>query len=158
MSHTVKPIPEGFRTLTPAIVCRGAADAITFYQKAFGAEVLTRMEGPGGTIMHAELRIGDSIFMLSDEFIEYGAVGPSENGSPVTLCLYVADCDAVFQQAIDAGATAKMPPADQFWGDRYGKLADPFGHSWSVATHIKDMTDEEVAAAAAEAMSAGGAQ
>ena len=134
MSDPVKPIPDGFHTITPALVVKGAAKAIEFYKKAFGAEEIARLDGPGGSVMHAELRIGSSMFMLSDEFPDFGAVGPEAiGGTPVSLCLYVEDCDATFNRAVEAGATTKVPPADQFWGDRYGKVADPFGHSWSIA-------------------------
>jgi PhnB protein len=155
MSEQVKAVPEGFHTITPAIVVKGAATAIDFYKQAFGAEEVSRMDGPDGIVMHAELRIGNSMLMMSDEFPQYGAAGPETiGGSPVTLCLYVDDCDAVFNRAVEAGATVKMPPADQFWGDRYAKLSDPFGHSWSISTHIKDLTHDEVMEAAAVAMSA----
>jgi uncharacterized glyoxalase superfamily protein PhnB len=155
MATEVKTVPDGFHTITPALVVRDAARAIEFYQNAFGAEIVVKLDGPGGAVMHAELKIGNSMLMLSDEFPDWGAVGPQTiGGSPVTLCLYVDDCDAIFSRAVEAGATAKMPPSDQFWGDRYGKLEDPFGHAWSVATHIKDMTQEEVEKAATAAMAA----
>lgn len=153
MANEVKPIPDGYHTVTPAIVVRNGAKAIDFYEQAFGARVGTRMDGPDGKIMHAELTIGDSKIMLSDEYCDYGTFSPETvGGTPVTIFLYVEDVDAVFKAAVDAGATSKMEPADQFWGDRYGKLVDPFGHSWSLATHIKDMTDEETREAAEEAM------
>ena len=147
MAHAVKPVPAGFHTLTPHLIVRGAAQAIEFYKKAFGAEELTRMPSPDGrTVMHAELQIGDSILFLADEFPEMGARSPKAlGGSPVTIHLYVADVDAVFNRAIQAGATAQMPPTDMFWGDRYGKLTDPFGHVWSVATHTEDVPPEEMA-------------
>ena len=148
-----KGIPEGFHTLTPHLVVRGAADAIEFYRKAFGAEEIRRMPGPDGKLMHAELNIGDSRLMLADEFPDWGAVGPeSIGGSPVTLSLYVEDCDAMFNQAVGAGATVRMPLADQFWGDRYGQLTDPFGHIWAVCTNIKELSSDEIKAAAAKAM------
>lgn len=149
--NKVNPIPEGFTTVTPHIVVRGAAKAIEFYRAAFGAEELCRMPGPDGSIMHAELRIGNARVMLCDEFPEVARSPQSIGGSPVTLHLYVADVDAAAARAVKAGATVTMPIADQFWGDRYGKLRDPFGHSWSVATHIKDPTPEEMQAAMAEA-------
>ena len=145
MSDGVKAVPEGYYTVTPAIVVKGAAKAIEFYKQAFGAEELFRMDGPDGSVGHAEIRIGNSKIMLSDEFPDWGVKGPEAlGGSPVNLFLYVEDCDAVFNRAVEAGATVSMPLADQFWGDRYGKLTDPFGHSWSVATHIKDLTPEEI--------------
>ena len=155
MPEQVKRVPEGFHTVTPHLVIRDAAKAIDFYTRAFGAEELVRMPGPEGKLMHAEIKIGDSILMISDEFLEWGAKGPEAiGGSPVTINLYVEDSDAVFNRAVEAGATVRMPLADQFWGDRYGQLVDPFGHVWSVATHIKDLTPEEMSAAAAAAMSA----
>jgi uncharacterized glyoxalase superfamily protein PhnB len=132
-------------TVTPHLVCDGAADAIAFYKKAFNAKESARMPGPGGKIMHAQLTIGDSHIMLVDEFPEMGGFGPKHyKGTPVTLHLYVPDVDAAYKQAVDAGATAKMPPADMFWGDRYGVLVDPFGHSWSLATHKRDLTPEQM--------------
>lgn len=150
MSDKVQPIPEGYRTLTPHIVVRGAADAIAFYKKAFGAEELFSMPGPDGKIMHAEVKVGDSILMLAEEFPDWGSNGPlAIGGTPVTLHLYVEDCDAAFNRAVEAGATVKMAPNDAFWGDRYAQVTDPFGHSWSVATHVKDVTPEEMGAAMA---------
>jgi PhnB protein len=143
----VKPIPEGMHSLTPHLVCAGAADAIAFYTRAFGAVEQSRMPGPGGSLMHAQVRIGDSTLMLVDENKQWGALSPkSLGGTPVTIHLYVPDADAVFRQAIAAGATAKMEPADMFWGDRYGMLIDPFGHQWSIATHMRDLTGEEIEA------------
>lgn len=145
-----KAIPEGHHTLTGHIIVAGGAQAIDFYKAAFGAEEIGRMNGPDGkSVMHAELKIGDSRLMLADEFPQWGSRGPkSIGGSPVTLHLYVQDADAVFQRAVAAGATVVMPIADMFWGDRYGKLRDPFGHEWSIATHTKDMTNEEITKAA----------
>ncbi|MRX08331.1 VOC family protein [Pseudoduganella sp. FT25W] len=134
--------------IIPHLVCEGAADAIEFYKKAFNAEEMMRMPGEDGRIMHAALKIGDSTLMLADAFPEYGGKGPKAlNGSPVTLHMYSPDVDAAFKQAVDAGATVRMPVADMFWGDRYGQVTDPFGHHWSIATHIKDMTPEEMMAA-----------
>jgi uncharacterized glyoxalase superfamily protein PhnB len=151
----VKPVPDGYHTLTPYLVIRDAAKAIEFYKKAFGAKETFRMPGPGGKIMHAELQIGDSMLMLAEEMPEYGAKSPQAlGGSPVNVFLYVEDADKVFNQAVAAGATVTMPLADQFWGDRYGKLADPFGHQWSVATHKEDVAPEEMAKRAAKAMGA----
>jgi len=140
----VKPVPEYMHTVTPHLVCAGAADAIEFYKKAFGAVEEARLPGPQGKIMHAMIRIEGSAVMLVDEMPEWGALGPkSLKGSPVTIHLYVENVDAFFQRAVDAGAKVTMPVADMFWGDRYGKLEDPFGHHWSVATHIRDVTPEE---------------
>lgn len=153
---SVKPIPEGFHTLTPHIILKNASEAIEFYKKAFGAEEVFRMPTPDGKIGHAELKIGDSMLMLCDEYPEMGCLSPQTIGNtPVTLSLYVENADDVFNTAIAAGATVKMPLADQFWGDRYGQVADPYGHCWSICTHIKDMTPEEIAKASAEAFSKG---
>jgi PhnB protein len=142
-----QPIPDGYRTITPHLVIKGATEAIEFYKRAFGAEELCRMPfpGPDGQMRlgHAELQIGDSRFFLADEFPEQGVTGPT-GSSPVTIHLYVTDADAVFGRAVAAGATATMPPADMFWGDRYGKLVDPFGHHWSIATHLEDPTPEQM--------------
>jgi PhnB protein len=145
------PIPEGFRTITPHLIIKGAGQAIDFYKKAFGAEEIMRMPGPDGkSVMHAEVKIGDSHLMIADEFPEYGCKGPKTlGGTPVTVHLYVKDVDSVFNQAIKAGATAKMPITDMFWGDRYGKLSDPFGHEWSIATHKEDVSPQECAKRAA---------
>ena len=144
---SVQPIPEGMRTVTPHLICEGAADAIEFYKKAFDAVENGRMPSPDGRIMHAQIRIGDSVVMLVDAFPEMGGVGPKAlNGSPVTIHLYVEDADKVFDQAVAAGATVRMPPADMFWGDRYGQIVDPFGHVWSIATHKHDYTPEQMQA------------
>tara|TARA_R110001599_G_scaffold171353_1_gene362062 strand:+ start:44655 stop:45134 length:480 start_codon:yes stop_codon:yes gene_type:complete len=141
----VKPIPPDMHTITPHLVCANASDAIAFYQKAFGATELTRLPGPDGRLMHASVRIGDSTVMLVDEFPEWGSVGPKVlKGSPVTLHMYVEDADAAFKRAVDAGATVRMPLDDMFWGDRYGVVTDPFGHEWSIATHIRDLTPAEI--------------
>jgi PhnB protein len=146
----VKPIPDGFHTLTPHLVVDGAAAAIDYYQKAFGAKELMRMPGPGGKIMHALIQIGDSKVMLNDEFPERKARGPKAiGGSAVTLTLYVPDVDHTVAQAVAAGGKVTMPVADQFWGDRYGTLIDPFGHLWAVATHTADLSPEQIAKAAA---------
>lgn len=143
----VKPIPEGMHTITPHLVCAGAADAIGFYVKAFGAVELGRMPGPDGKLMHAQVKIGDSMLMLVDEMPQWGALGPKAlKGSPVTLHLYVPDVDASFAQAVAAGATVTMPVTDMFWGDRYGQVQDPFGHNWSIATHKRDLTDAQIKA------------
>jgi PhnB protein len=137
-------IPQGMHSVTPHLICAGAAKAIEFYKQAFGATEQARLPGPDGRLMHASVKIGDSQVMLVDEMPEWGALGPkSLKGSPVTIHLYVDDVDAVVERAVKAGAKVTMPVADQFWGDRYGKLEDPFGHHWSVATHVRDVSMEE---------------
>ena len=141
----VKPIPEGMHSLTPHLVCAGAVAAIALYQKAFNATGDGFLPGPDGKVMHAHIQIGDSALMLMDEFPEMGGFGPkSLKGSPVTIHLYVENVDAVVAQAVAAGAKITMPVADMFWGDRYGQLEDPFGHKWSVATHTRDMSRQEI--------------
>lgn len=141
----VNPVPDWMHTVTPHLVCAGAADAIEFYKKAFNAVEMARVPGPQEKIMHACIRIGQSPVMLVDEFPEWGAFSPkSLKGSPVTIHLQVEDVDAFVARAVAAGAKITMPVADAFWGDRYGKLEDPFGHHWSVATHIRDMSPEEI--------------
>ncbi|HSE58317.1 MAG TPA: VOC family protein [Nitrospiraceae bacterium] len=148
----VKPIPDGMHTVTPHLICAGAAEAIEFYKKAFNAVDLGRVPGPQGKLLHALIRIGDSPVMLVDEFPDWHSFGPkSLKGSPVTIHLYVQDVDAFFKQAVAAGATITMPVEDTFWGDRYGKLEDPFGHHWSVATHVCDVKPEELQEAAQKA-------
>ncbi|MGE8687911.1 MAG: VOC family protein [Achromobacter sp.] len=140
-----RTIPEGMHTLTPHIVCEGASDAIAFFKKAFNAQELARLPGPNGKIMHAAVRIGDSVLMLMDDFPEWGSLGAKAlKGTPVTLHLYVDDVDAAMKQAVAAGAQMTMPVADMFWGDRYGQVVDPFGHRWSIATHKFDLTPEEI--------------
>ncbi len=149
----VQAIPEGMHSLTPHLVCRGAAAAIEFYGRAFGAIELFRLPGPDGRLIHACVRIGDSQLFLVDEMPEHGALGPQAlKGSPVTIHLQVQDADAVFARAVQAGATVGMPLADMFWGDRYGQVVDPFGHHWSIATHVRDVRPDEMVAA----MKAGG--
>ena len=141
----VERIPAGMHTVTPHLICAGAADAIEFYKKAFGAVELCRIPGGEGKVMHASIRIGDSVVMLNDEAPQWCAFGPkSLKGSPVTIHLYVEDADAAFAQAVEAGAKVTMPLEDAFWGDRYGKVEDPFGHQWSIATHVRDVTPEEM--------------
>lgn len=141
----VKWIPEGMHSLTPHLVCAGASKAIDFYKAAFNAVELGRMPGPDGKLMHAAVRIGDSTLMLVDEMPAHGTLGPKAlKGSPVTVHLYVPDADATVAQAAAAGAKVTMPLADMFWGDRYGQLEDPFGHRWSVATHQRDLTPEQI--------------
>jgi PhnB protein len=155
MSKTqVKPIPEGMHTVTPHLVCAGAADAIEFYKKAFNAVELVRLPGPQGKLMHAMIRIGDSSIMLVDEMPDRGSLGPkSLKGSPVTIHLYVEDVDAFVKRAVGAGAKITMSLEDMFWGDRYCNLEDPFGHHWSVATHLRDVTPEEMRQAMQKACS-----
>jgi PhnB protein len=142
----VRPIPDGYHTVTPGLTVRGAARAIEFYTRAFGARELGRMAAPDGqTIWHAELQIGDTRLMLADEFPDMGGRAPEAlGGTPVSLHLYVEDADALVQRAVEAGATVTQPLMDAFWGDRYGKLRDPFGHEWSVATHIEDVDEAEM--------------
>ena len=148
-----KPIPAGYHSVTPAIVVRDAAAAIDFYKKAFGAEEIDRMAGPDGSIMHAEIRIGDSILMLGEENEQWGTKSPlSLNGVHGSLHIYVEDADAAFNRALKAGATVRYPLEDAFWGDRYGKVTDPFGHEWGLATRVKDMTKAEMEKAGKEWM------
>jgi len=138
-------IPQDMHSVTPHLICAGAAKAIDFYVKAFGATETARLPGPDGRLMHAAVKIGDSQVMLVDEMPEYGALSPkSLKGSPVTIHLYVDDVDAFVKRAVKAGAKVTMPVEDQFWGDRYGKLEDPFGHHWSVATHVRDVSADEM--------------
>lgn len=152
MTTTVKPIPEGYHTVTPYLIVRNAARAIEFYKKAFGATELMRMAEPSGRIGHAEIRIGDSPIMLADEVPEMGFRSPeSFGGSPVSILLYVEEVDAVFNQAVAAGAKVQRPVADQFYGDRTGGVTDPFGHIWYIATHKEDVSPEEMRKRAAAA-------
>ena len=145
MATKVNAVPKGYHTVTPNIVVREAPKAIDFYKKALGAEEIMRLPGPDGKIMHAELRIGDSVVMLMEEKPEMGSKSPKAyGGSPVSFYVYVDKVDAAWKRAVDAGATPVMPLADMFWGDRTGRLEDPFGHSWSLAQHVKDLTPEEI--------------
>ncbi len=141
-----KPIPEGYHTVTPTLTVRGAANAIEFYKKAFGAQEINRFPGlDGKSIMHAEIKIGDSRVMLNDEQPQMGALSPqSVGGASSGIFLYVENTDDVFNKAISAGAKSLMPPMDAFWGDRFGSIIDPFGHVWSIATRKKDMTPDEL--------------
>ena len=143
----VKAVPDGYHTVTPALSLKDTAAAIDFYKKAFGAEEVCRMPGPGGQgVMHAEIKIGNSAIMLGDEWPDYPVRSPESVGATTgSLHIYVEDVDAAFQKAVSAGATASMPPADMFWGDRYAKVVDPFGHFWGLATHIEDVSPEEMA-------------
>jgi len=145
MSHPVKPIPDGCHAVTPYLIVKGAAQALEFYQHAFGAVELMRMPGPGGAVMHAEIRIGDSKVMLADEFPAMGHRSPEAlGGSPVSLALYVERVDEVFDRAVAAGAKVVRPVQNQFYGDRSGTLSDPFGHTWTVGTHVEDVSPEEM--------------
>ena len=152
MSSQVKRVPEGFHTITPGLVVKGAQKAIEFYKEAFGAEVISVKTSPDGSkVVHSEIKIGDSRFFLNDEFPEMGACGPQTvGGTPVSLNMYVEDADSLFEKAVAAGATVVMPLADQFWGDRWGMVTDPFGHMWSIASHVTDLSQEEVDKAAEE--------
>ena len=143
MANPVKPIPEGFHSLIPSLTCRGADRAIEFYKKAFGATELMRMPSPDGKIGHAELKFGDSTLMLNDE-VPGMAAAPSASVPSSYLYLYVSDVDSVFKRAIAAGAKETMAVQDMFWGDRYGKLTDPFGHHWGIATHKEDVAPAEM--------------
>ena len=154
MPNSVQPIPAGYHSVTPYLVVNDAARAIDFYQRAFGAKEINRMNGPDGKIGHAEIKIGDSIVMIADEMPQGGARAPrSIGGTSVGIFLYVSDVDRAFEQAVKAGARIEMPLADMFWGDRYGRLADPFGHSWSVATHKEDVAPAEMKKRVEQAMS-----
>ena len=154
MAKTADPIPKGYHTVTPSLVVAGAAKALDFYKKALGAEELMRFPGPDGSIMHAEIRIGDSRLMLGDEMPEQGGRSPkSYGGTPVSFFIYSEDVDAAWKRAMDAGAKSVMPLADQFWGDRAGCLEDPFGHKWWLAQHIQDLSPEELRQKAEEAFS-----
>jgi len=144
MTTKINPIPEGYHTLSPYLIVRGAANALEFYKKAFGATELCRLNMPDGKIAHGEFKIGDSIFMISDESPQCPSTSPETlGGSAVTLHLYVTDADATFTDAIKAGAKETMPLADQFWGDRMGGVVDPFGHYWMIATHFEDVDPSE---------------
>jgi PhnB protein len=145
-----KPIPDGYPQLTPYLCVDDAAGAIEFYKKVFGARERMRLPGPDGRIGHAELQIGNAVLMLSDEHPEFGAQAPKRfGGTPTTLSLYVDDVDAVFERAVAAGAKALRPVENQFYGDRSGQFVDPYGHKWSVATHVEDVGPEEMARRAA---------
>jgi PhnB protein len=149
----VKPIPDGYHTVTPYLIVSGAARALDFYKKAFGATELMRMPGPGDKIMHAEIKVGDSPIMLADEFPERNIRGPQAlGGSPVGIMLYVPDVDTVFNRTVAAGAKVDMPLANQFYGDRSGSVIDPFGHKWTISTHVEDVPPAEMEKRAKEAM------
>jgi PhnB protein len=151
----VKPVPEGYNTLSAALAVEDAARAIDFYQRALGAKERMRMDAPGGKVAHAELEVGDSVVMLSDPMPQSTARPPTElGGTSVVLFLYVEDVDAVVQRAVDNGATVTMPVADMFWGDRFGQIGDPFGHQWQIATHVEDVPPDEMAERMKKAMAA----
>jgi uncharacterized glyoxalase superfamily protein PhnB len=153
MPDKVKAVPAGYHTITPHITVREADKALEFYKNAFGAVVQHVARMPNGKVMHAELQIGDSKLMLNEEAPEFGTLSPLANGGAgVTLHIYLENVDAAFNRAVSAGAEVKMPLMDQFWGDRYGLLADPYGHRWSMAAHIKDMSQEEMQRAQDEMM------
>lgn len=145
MTAKIKPVPAGYHTVTPYLVIANAGKAIEFYKEAFGATESSRLASPDGKVMHAEIMIGDSPIMLSDEFPDWNALSPlTIGGTPVSIMLYVEDVDSVVKRAVAAGATLLMPVEDQFWGDRMGTVADPFGHKWSVATHRENVSPEEI--------------
>lgn len=157
MADKVSPIPKGFHTLTPALMIGGAADAIEFYKKAFGAVEVMRFPTPDGKVMHAQLQIGNSMLMLGDEMPEMGGKGPKTlGGSPVSLFFYTDNVDAAWKRAVDAGAKVLQPLTDQFWGDRAGCLDDPYGHHWWLAQHIKDPTPAELKTGAEASMAGAG--
>ena len=150
MSTPVKPIPDGYAAVTPYLTVKGAAEAIDFYKRAFGAEEVMRMNAPDGKVMHAEIRIGGSVVMLHDEMPAWNALSPQTIGDTASsIMLYVDDVDTVFKRALDAGATSTMPVANQFYGDRCGSLKDPFGHKWTVGTHVEDVAPDEIGRRAA---------
>jgi PhnB protein len=151
----VKPIPEGYHTITPYLAIDNATEAIEFYKRAFGAKERLRMDAPNGGVGHAELEIGDSLVMLSDPFPQSTVRPPTERGGPTaSIFMYVEDVDAVVQKAVDEGATIEMEVADQFWGDRFGTVTDPYGQVWSIATHVEDVSPEEMAERSKAAMAA----
>jgi PhnB protein len=153
----VSPVPPGFHTLTPHLVCRNAGGAIDFYRKALGARTRLRMDGPDGRVAHAELQIGDSVVMVGEENPAMGASSPETIGGTATaLFIYTANVDKAFARAIAAGCVVELPPTDMFWGDRYCKFSDPFGHRWAIATHTEDLSPKEMARRGAEAMKAQG--
>ena len=149
----VKPIPEGYQTLSPSLIVDPASEAIDFYKRAFGATERGVMTRPDGKIAHAELQIGDSVLMLSDPFPMQNAKSPKElGGTAVTIFMYVEDVDAVYKQAIAAGGTSTMEPENQFWGDRFASVFDPFGHAWAIGTRVEDLSEEEIRARGEKAM------
>jgi len=156
MSPSVKPIPDGYPRVTPYLIVNGASDAIAFYGKVLGAQERMRMPDPAGGIGHAELTLGDSVIMLADEHPEMGFQGPKTiGGTPVTISVYVDDVDATFSQAVQSGATVVRELENQFYGDRSGQFEDPFGHRWNIATHVEDVSPEEMGKRAAAAATGG---
>lgn len=150
-----QPVPEGYQTLTPYLPVDDASEAIEFYQRAFGAKERSRMAGPDGKIAHAELEIGNSVVMVSDPFPQATAKPPKElGGTSASIFMYVENVDEVFRQAVDVGATPTMEPEDMFWGDRFGAITDPYGHAWQIATHVEDVSPEEMAERSKEWMAA----
>lgn len=148
-----KPIPDGYHSLTPYLIVDGAKEALDFYHAVFGARELYRLDAPGGRIGHAEMLIGDSPFMLADEHPEMGYKAPGTyGGTPVSILVYVEDADAVFERAVAAGSRVQRPVKDQFYGDRCGTIVDPFGHVWTISTHVEDLTPDEIGRRAAEEM------
>jgi PhnB protein len=142
---SISYLPDGYNTISPYLFIDGAAEAMAYYCKVFGASEKMKMSGPGGKIMHAELQIGECVIMLADEFAEMNVFGPKKvGGSPVLICIYVEDADATVELAVKEGATIERPMQDQFYGDRSGSIVDPFGHRWTIATHIEDVTPEEI--------------
>lgn len=153
MAEKVNAIPDGYHSVTANLVIKGASKAIDWYKQAFDAQELYRMPGPDGRLMHAEIKIGDSVVMLTDEMPEMGGKGPlTVGGTPVSLMIYCKDCDALFNRAVGAGASVRMPLEDAFWGDRWGMVTDPFGHVWSVATRKKNLSVPEMKRAMDEFM------
>ncbi len=144
MANTVRAIPEGFHSITPSITCKNAVSAIDFYKKAFGAEEVMRMSGPSGLVMHGEIKIGDSIIFISDEYAGFSAAPNPQAAPSSSLYLYSDNVDGLFKQAVSAGCTAAMPLTNQFWGDRYGKVIDPYGHHWGLSQHVEDVAPEEM--------------
>ena len=159
MAKATSHLPPGFHTLTPHLVIPngGAAKYMDFLTKAFGATEISRAPGPGGKLMHAQVKIGDSILMFADHFPEMGSPPIAQGNWPVVLSLYVPDADAAFKRAVEAGCTVKFPLSDQFWGDRYGQVTNPFGFGWAIATHTEDLTMQEIQARQAKAFGSGGA-
>jgi PhnB protein len=156
-TSTVKPIPDDMTAVTPHLVCAGAAAAIDFYVKAFGAVEIARLPGPSGKLMHGHIKINGASVMLVDEMPEWNSLGPTAlKGTPVTIHLYVADADHFYARAVAAGAKASMPLQDMFWGDRYGQVEDPFGHKWSIASHIRDVNPEDMKKEMDKMMAEGG--
>jgi uncharacterized glyoxalase superfamily protein PhnB len=153
MAEKVNAIPDGYHSVTANLVIKGASEAIDWYKQALGAQELYRMPGPDGRLMHAEIKIGDSVIMLTDEMPEMGGKGPETlGGTPVSLMIYCKDCDALFNRAVGAGASVRMPLEDAFWGDRWGMVTDPFGHVWSIGTRKKNLSVPEMKAAMDEFM------